>query len=53
MLEAQGCISEMPEGYWKDRYQAILKDKFGHLIKEAKKASLDPSDAREDEEEEK
>lgn len=36
----QDYIKAMPEGYWRDRYQEQMKNKFGHLIKNGKKASL-------------
>ena len=52
MMEAQKSIAAMPDGYWKDKYTAALEEKFGHLVKEALKASLIPSEAEDDEEEE-
>ena len=51
MLEAQKSIQGMPDGYWKDQYMDILEEKFGHLVKESLKASLDPKKAENDEEE--
>ena len=52
MMEAQKSIAAMPDGYWKDKYTGALEEKFGYLVKEALKASLIPSEAEEDEEEE-
>ena len=51
LLELQQSIVQMNDGYWKDQYLAELELKFGHLVKEAMKAKLDPADAEEGEEE--
>jgi len=51
MMEAQKSIAAMSDGYWKDKYTTALEEKFGYLVKEAKKASLIPSEAEDDEEE--
>lgn len=36
----QDHIKQMPDGYWRDRYNTQFKSKFGHLIKRNKKANL-------------
>lgn len=36
----QDTIGGMPDGYWRDRYQAQMEMKFGHLIKSQGKAKL-------------
>ena len=51
LMEVQQSIAQMNEGYWKDQYLHELEVKFGHLVKEAMKAKLDPADAEEEEEE--
>lgn len=40
VLIVQSKLSEMPEGYWKDRYQSEIETRYGHLVKNAPKCSL-------------
>ena len=36
----QDHIKSMPDGYWRDRYQRQMKERYGHLIDQQGKASL-------------
>jgi len=40
LLQVQGRIGRMPDGYWKDKYHKEIDDRWGHIIKDAPKASL-------------
>jgi hypothetical protein len=36
----QNHIKAMPEGYWRDRYEKTLEERFGHLVKSGSRAKL-------------
>lgn len=40
VLTIQTCVKEMPEGFWKDKYQRQLKERYGNLIKSTDKCNL-------------
>lgn len=40
LLETLRCVEEMPEGYWKDKYQAAIREKHKKLLGSMPKASL-------------
>lgn len=54
LLDMQQHINSMPDGYWKDKYTKELNARWGHRLKQAKRAnlmdSLNEEDKKEDEE---
>jgi len=40
LLTIKSCIDEMPEGFWQDRYQNKIKERFGNLLKGTDKCNL-------------
>ena len=40
VLTIQACVKEMPEGFWKDKYQEKLKRKYGSLLKGVDRCKL-------------
>lgn len=40
VLMVSGHIKEMPDGFWKGRYEGRLKDRFGDMLKKAAKLDL-------------
>lgn len=36
----KGCIAEMPDGFWKDKYNKKVADKYGDIVKHTPKCRL-------------
>ena len=40
VLTIQKCVTEMPGGFWKDKYKRQLKNNFGDMLEETDKCNL-------------
>ena len=40
VMTIQGCINEMPGGFWKDKYKKQLKNQFGDMLEGTDKCKL-------------
>jgi len=40
VITVQSCINEMPDGFWKDRYQRQIKERYGSLLEGIYKCKL-------------
>jgi hypothetical protein len=40
VLTVLRMVGEMPDGYWRDKYAAEIKARWGHLVDKAPRASL-------------
>lgn len=48
LLTIMTHVRRMPEGYWRDKYDGEIKDKYGHLLRSANAASLRSSTIEDD-----